>query len=88
MIITDVQIKEVETNNRIIALANVTFDNCFIIKDVKILKDKNDNIFIGMPSIKHEDNSYSDLVYPINKESRSYITSEIIKAYNSYKNKA
>ena len=49
--ITEVRIRKIKTNNRIVALATIEIDNCFIVNEVKVLKGEN-GLFIAMPSRK------------------------------------
>lgn len=79
--ITEVRIRKIKTNNRIVALATIEIDNCFIVNDIKILKGEN-GLFITMPSRKTSNGEYRDIAYPINKEIRELIQNVIIKEYN------
>lgn len=79
--ITEVRIRKIKTNNRIVALATIEIDNCFIVNEVKILKGEN-RLFIGMPSRKTSNGEYRDIAYPINEETRQLIQNAIIKEYN------
>lgn len=82
MKITDVKVTPIESNNRVIALASIVIDDCFVVKNIKVLEGK-DGLFVGMPSIKNKDGSYFDIAHPINKETREYIQKEISNAYYS-----
>src|SRR4051794_31867275 len=57
MRLTDIRIKLCEThnqNNRLKAFCALTFDNTFVIRDVKLI-DGNDGLFLAMPSRKLAD---------------------------------
>ena len=55
MRITEVRIKLVEeSNERLLAFCSIIFDNCFIIRDLKILEGPKGR-FIAMPSRKLKD---------------------------------
>ena len=79
--ITEVRIRKIKTNNRIVALATIEIDNCFMVNEVKVLKGEN-GLFIAMPSRKTSNGEYRDIAYPINKEIRELIQNVIIKEYN------
>lgn len=79
--ITEVRIRKIKTNNRIVALATIEIDNCFIVNEVKVLKGEN-GLFIAMPSRKTSNGEYRDIAYPINKEIRELIQNAIIEEYN------
>lgn len=52
MEVTDVQVKIVpRANNKLKAFCTVTFDNCFVIKDVRIIQGQN-GMIVAMPAKK------------------------------------
>jgi len=58
MQLTDVRIKLCEDqNNRLKAFCALTFDNTFVIRDVKLI-DGNDGLFLAMPSRKLADHCH------------------------------
>ena len=51
MEITDVRIRKIDGKNRLVAVASITFDACFVVHEIKIIQgDK--GVFITMPSHK------------------------------------
>jgi stage V sporulation protein G len=55
VVITEVRIKLVEENNeRLMAFCSVTFDNAFVIRDLKIIEGTK-GLFVAMPSRKLTD---------------------------------
>ncbi len=55
MVITEVRIKLCEENNeRLLAFCSVTFDNAFVVRDLKII-DGTKGMFVAMPSRKLTD---------------------------------
>lgn len=52
MRITEVRVKLMdEPNERLLAFCSVTFENCFVVRDLKLIQGKN-GIFVAMPSRK------------------------------------
>ncbi len=51
MQITELRIRKVEGEGKLRAYVTVTFDNCFVVHNVKIIEGKN-GLFIAMPSRK------------------------------------
>jgi len=49
MVITDIRIKRVSTEGKLKAYVTVTFDNCFVVHNLKIISGKAGS-FIAMPS--------------------------------------
>ena len=58
MQITDVRLRKVNSENRMKAVASVTFDNEFVIHDIKVIESQN-GLFIAMPSRKNADGEYT-----------------------------
>jgi stage V sporulation protein G len=84
MEITDIRIKTVSTGGKLKAYVTVTFDDCFVIHNLKIISGKA-GTFIAMPSRKTKTGEYKDIAHPINSEFRHQIQSEIIDEYDKIK---
>ena len=82
MEITDVRLRKINTENRMKAVASVTFDNEFVIHDIKVIESTN-GLFIAMPSKKTPTGDFKDIAHPINKETREKIQNAIFEAYDS-----
>ena len=84
MQITDVRLRKVNVNseNRMKAVASVTFDNEFVIHDIKVIESQN-GLFIAMPSRKTPNGEYRDIAHPINAETREKIQKAILEAYEA-----
>jgi stage V sporulation protein G len=79
MEITDVKIFPV-SEKRVKAYASVIFDDCFIVRDLKVIHGDS-KLFIAMPSKKMKDGSYRDTVHPLNNTTRQKIESSVLEAY-------
>ena len=84
MQITDVRLRKVNVNseNRMKAVASVTFDNEFVIHDIKVIESQN-GLFIAMPSRKTPHGEFKDIDHPINAETREKIQKAILEAYEA-----
>lgn len=81
MKITDVRIRLVnKDDSKLKAVASITFDDCFVVHDVKII-DGNDGLFVAMPSRKSSDGEYKDIAHPINTDTRREIIDALFDAY-------
>lgn len=80
MEITDIRIKKVSTDSRMKAVASVTFDNAFVIHDIKLIEGQ-DKLFTAMPSRKTPDGEYKDIAHPINSEMRALLEQAILAKY-------
>ena len=82
MAITDVRIKKVNNNTKVVAKASVTFDSAFVVHGFSIVNGKN-GLFVSMPSIKFKDGDYIDIAHPITSVSRTTLIKIIMDAYKS-----
>ena len=81
MQITDVRLRKVNLENRMKAVASVTFDGEFVIHDIKVIESQN-GLFIAMPSKKTPNGEFKDIAHPINTETREMLQKAIIDKYN------
>lgn len=82
MQITDVKVRKLFDEGPMKAIVSVTFDGQLAVHDVKVINAR-DKFFIVMPSRKNPDDTYRDIVHPINSDFRSTLEAEIIAAYNA-----
>ena len=62
------------------AIASVTFDRQLAVHDIKVINAR-DKFFIVMPSRKNPDDTYRDIVHPINSQFRAALESAVINAF-------
>ena len=83
MKITDVRVRLVKNeDSKLKAVASVTFDECFVVHDIKII-DGPDGFFIAMPSRKGKDGTFKDIAHPINTETREVLVQSVLNAYSA-----
>jgi len=82
MEITDIRIKRVEGENKLKAYASVTFDNSFVVHNIKVIEG-NSGLFIAMPSRKTRSGEMKDVAHPINTEFREKMQNAILEKYNT-----
>jgi len=82
MQITDIRIRKVSADGKLKAYVTVTFDNCFVVHNVKVIEGKT-GIFIAMPSRKTKTGDYKDVAHPINSDFRNELQKKILDAYTS-----
>ena len=80
MEITDIRIKTVDAGGKLKAYVSVTFDDCFVVHNLKIISGK-DGTFVAMPSRKTSGGEYKDIAHPINSEFRGIIQAKILDQY-------
>lgn len=81
MEITEVRVFPIN-ENRLKAFATITFDNAFIIRDLKIINGNN-GLFVAMPSKKRKDGSYKDIAHPLNNDTRRLIETAVLDQYKN-----
>ncbi len=84
MTITDVRIRKIAAEGKMKAIVSVTFDNEFVVHDIKVIEGQN-GLFIAMPSRKTPDGEFKDIAHPINTSARERIQSAILEAYEKAK---
>lgn len=80
MEITDVRIRKVSDEGKMRAVVSVTFDDEFVVHDIKIIDGQN-GLFIAMPSRKMGEDDFRDIAHPLLSETRNKIKDAIFKEY-------
>jgi stage V sporulation protein G len=80
MQITDIRVRRVSSEGKLKAYVTVTFDDCFVVHNVKVIEGKS-GIFIAMPSRKTKTGEYKDVAHPINSEFR--LQDKILMAFDT-----
>lgn len=81
MQVTDVRIRKVNSDNRMKAVASVTFDDEFVVHDIKVIESDN-GLFITMPSRRITTGEFKDIAHPINSDTREKVQNAVLEAYN------
>lgn len=82
MEVTDIRIKKVEGDGKLKAYVTVTFDDCFVVHNIKVIEGKN-GAFIAMPSRKTKDGEYKDVAHPIKADFRERLQGSILSMYEN-----
>ena len=80
MQITDVKVRKLFDEGPMKAIVSVTFDAQLAVHDIKVIHAR-DKFFIVMPSRKNPDDTYRDIVHPINSQFRASLEQAVIAAY-------
>ena len=79
MKITDVRVRKVTKQGKMRAVVSVTFDNEFVVHDIKVIEGERG---LFMPSKKSTDGEYRDIAHPINSDMRKVLQDTILEAYD------
>ena len=80
MQITDVKVRKLFDEGPMRAIVSVTFDGQLAVHDIKVINAR-EKYFIVMPSRKNPDDTYRDIVHPINSQFRAALEKAVIDAY-------
>lgn len=80
MKITDIKVRKLFNEGPMRAIVSVTFDGQLAVHDIKVINAR-ERLFIVMPSRKNPDETFRDIVHPINSEFRMTIEHEVLAAY-------
>ena len=79
--ITEVRIKKINKGD-LLAAASVCIDDCFIVREIKLLNGKNGR-YISMPKRRIKNKEFSqEFSYPINNDTRLQLLEEISNKYD------
>ena len=79
MEITEVRV-HLRNEDKLKAFSTVTFDNCFVVRNMKIISS-NKGLILCMPSRKLADGTYKDIAHPINMDFRKVLEDKVIACY-------
>jgi len=80
--VTDVRLRRVSAEGKMRAIASITFDDEFVVHDVRII-DGNNGLFVAMPSKRTSDGEFRDIAHPINSKTREKIQDAVLKEYEA-----
>ena len=80
MNITDVRIRKISDDGKMKAVVSITFDDEFVVHDIKIIDGQN-GLFIAMPSRKMGEGDFRDIAHPLLSETRTKIKDAIFAEY-------
>lgn len=84
MKITSVDVRKTEKEgSKMKGIASVLIDDCFVVRDIRIIERDNGELFVAMPSKLKPDGTYKDIAHPINQETRTLFEETILEAYNN-----
>lgn len=81
MNITDVRIRKINDESKMKAVVSITFDDEFVVHDIKIIEGQN-GLFIAMPSRKMGEGDFRDIAHPLISETRNKIRDAIFAEYD------
>ena len=62
------------------ARGSICLDDMIVIDGIRVIVGKN-GVFVAMPSRQKQDETYTDVAFPITREAREAIQSVVLEAY-------
>jgi stage V sporulation protein G len=87
MQVTEIRIYPTDEEDLVKAYVTITFDNCLMIREIKIIKGTT-GYFVSMPSRKQRDGTRQAIAYPSNAETRNMIERAILAEYEKVVNES
>ncbi|MDD2431970.1 MAG: septation regulator SpoVG [Firmicutes bacterium] len=78
MTITDVQVRKVDEAGRMKAIASITFNDAFVVRDIRVIEG-NEGKFLAMPSRKLSSGEFRDVAHPVTAQMREEMTSLVLE---------
>ena len=79
------EISEVRINlnkgGKVKAFAQVVFDGCFLVGDIRVLEGKEGTVYVAMPSRRLRNGSFRDIAHPLNTDTRKRLDDAILAEY-------
>ena len=82
MQISGIIIRRISLESKMKAIVSITFDNAFVVHDVKVIEGSN-GLFIAMPSRRTQEGDFKDIVHPINSEFREELSCAVLEKYQA-----
>jgi stage V sporulation protein G len=80
MEITEVKVR-LWDDKRLRALVTIVFEDCFVVRNIKVIEGRDAKLFVAMPSRQLGDGTYADIAHPITKEFRRQTETAILSAF-------
>jgi stage V sporulation protein G len=78
--ISEVRVRKVNQVGKLKAYVTVTFDNEFVVHNIKIIEGKEGD-FIAMPSRQLANGEFKDVAHPISSDFRDHLQKVVMEAY-------
>ena len=79
MKITEVRVN-LQREEALKAFVSITLDDEFVVRGLKVIQSEKGR-FVAMPARRRNDGTFQDIAHPINQETRRYLESCVMQAY-------
>ena len=81
MEITEVRIN-LNKGGKVRAFAQVVFDGCFLVGDIRVLEGKESTVYVAMPSRRLRNGSFRDIAHPLSPEMRKRLDDAVLAEFD------
>jgi len=81
MKVSEVRLKIIDNDRAVKAIGSFTLDDAFVVKNIRVMEDRNGHHFVAFPSKAKADGTYEDVAFPLSKELYAHITGVILGKY-------
>ena len=81
MQVTDVRLRRAEPTDSAKAYGSFTLDNDFVVCGIRVLANKEGQLFVGFPCRKNSQGEFKDICFPMDSGLRQDITAEVLSEY-------
>lgn len=81
-----VSLHAVSNSSNVVASGQVKIDDCFVIKDIKVIKPADKPEFPSMPSYQNQNGKYVDIANPITTAMREKLNEAVIDKFKALEN--
>lgn len=74
-------VKGQSKDKRLKAYATIVLNECFIVRDLKVILGNDDKLFVSMPSRRSKFGTFKDIAHPLNSEMRSEVEKKVFEEY-------
>ena len=85
MQVTEVRLRKSAQEDSCLAHGSVIFDGDFVVSGIRVLKNKEGDLFVGFPNRRNQKGEYKDICFPMTSTLRENITIEVLGEYEKLK---
>lgn len=79
MKITHIDVK-ISSDPSVVAYVKFTLEGEFLVTGVRVVRRRDGDLLVSMPSVRHETGGFFDVCHPLNSVFRDYVDRTILRA--------
>lgn len=82
MQVTEVRLFKSENKGNQLAFGSITLDGVFVVSGIRVMNSEEHGKFVAFPSYKKQNGELKDLCFPLTKELREDITTNVLAKFD------